>query len=89
MLKRPPRSGSASVLTLTTKYRPAFDRATFSNSGATMRQGPHHGAQKSTMTGSGDPLTSASKAVVVGASAGSPGGGSVALQPPHRVSLAP
>ena len=45
MPKRSPRSLSTSVLTLTTSSRPACRAATFSSSGATMRHGPHHGAQ--------------------------------------------
>jgi len=59
MPKRAPRSGRASVLIFTTSQRPAFARATFSSSGATMRHGPHQGAQKSTTTGRGEAARSA------------------------------
>jgi hypothetical protein len=45
MPKRSPSSDTASVFTLTTSRRPACRSAIFSNSGATMRHGPHHGAQ--------------------------------------------
>ena len=45
-------SFNSSVFTLTTSSLPACRAATFCSSGATMRHGPHHGAQKSTTTGS-------------------------------------
>src|ERR1700752_1765655 len=45
-----------------------------------MRHGPHHGAQKSTTTGTDDALTRASKTSAVGTSTGSPGADSGA---PH------
>ena len=45
------RSWTSSVLTFATTRRPPSERATFCSSGATARQGPHHGAQKSTSTG--------------------------------------
>src|SRR5688572_28585033 len=61
ILKRPARSCSSSVFTLTTTSRPASLEATRAISGATARHGPHHGAQKSTSTGTGDAFTSASK----------------------------
>src|SRR5439155_6468676 len=40
-----PSSFKASVLTLTTMKRPPARAATLTSSGATIRQGPHHGAQ--------------------------------------------
>ena len=63
-------------------------RATRSSSGATIRQGPHHGAQKSTTTGTAAARTSASKEPASGASMGAPGGDSVVPHPPHLASLA-
>src|SRR5262245_10530241 len=71
--KRSPSSGTASVLTLTINQRPAFDCATFTSSGATIRQGPHHGAQKSTTIGSWNDLIIASNASAEGTSKGSAG----------------
>src|SRR5262245_33242972 len=70
------------------KYRPAFDAATRSSSGATIRQGPHQGAQKSTTTGRAAPRTSASKATALGASIGSFGGARTVPQLPHFASFA-
>jgi hypothetical protein len=43
--------GSSSVLSFTTRTRPANSRAISSSTGPSMRQGPHQGAQKSTRTG--------------------------------------
>ena len=43
--------GDSSTLTMTTLSRPANSRASRSSAGATIRQGPHHGAQNSTTTG--------------------------------------
>ncbi|MBM2844019.1 MAG: hypothetical protein HW404_1856, partial [Anaerolineales bacterium] len=43
--------GFSSVLTLATSSRPAYSAASLSSTGATIRHGEHHGAQKSTMTG--------------------------------------
>src|SRR5262245_46315771 len=86
MRKRSPSSGRASVLTFTTTNRPAFDAATFASSGATIRQGPHHGAQKSTTTGSPALRTSASNTATLGISTGSDGGGSALLHLPQRAS---
>ena len=45
MRNRSPRSLKASVLTFTIRNRPCARAATLTSSGATMRQGPHHGAQ--------------------------------------------
>src|ERR1700752_2014035 len=43
--------GFASTSSLSTSTEPAYFSASFSISGATSRHGPHHAAQKSTMTG--------------------------------------
>ena len=53
-------AGASSTLSLTTFSRPACSRPARSTSGETMRHGPHHGAQKSTSTGT-DALISSSK----------------------------
>src|SRR5260370_32497772 len=45
------RFGALSVLTLTSLSRPGRSFAICSTAGDTIRQGPHHGAQKSTSTG--------------------------------------
>jgi len=44
------------------EHFPAFSFASFSNAGAIILQGPHQGAQKSTMTGTLDCKTVFSKA---------------------------
>src|SRR5436190_1204902 len=49
--KRYPRVGTSSVFTFATSRRPAVSFATLRTSGATILHGPHHGAQKSTSTG--------------------------------------
>jgi hypothetical protein len=46
-----PRPGSSSVFSLTTFSRPASSCDSRSTAGATIRQGPHQGAQKSMRTG--------------------------------------
>src|SRR6516162_9123110 len=75
--------GYSSVLTLRTKPRPAISRASSWTSGAAIRQGPHHSAQKSTRTG-----TLASRVIsansVAPTSMGWETGGKVALQEPQR-----
>src|SRR3984885_6135088 len=43
--------GASSTLTLTSLIFPAISVATFSKAGLTIRQGPHHGAHRSTTTG--------------------------------------
>jgi hypothetical protein len=60
--KRRPRDGTSSVFTFATSKRPAVSLATFRTSGATILHGPHHGAQKSTSTGTLEWFTRASKA---------------------------
>src|SRR5260370_37307932 len=52
MPKRRERLGALSLLTLTSFSLPGRSVAIFSTIGDTIRQGPHHGAQKSTSTGS-------------------------------------
>src|SRR5690349_18701028 len=54
-------AGLASTSTLTTSTAPSYLAASFSISGATILQGPHHAAQKSTTTGRSDLSTSSSK----------------------------
>jgi hypothetical protein len=56
-----------------------------SSSGAIIRQGPHHGAQKSTTTGKGDDAMSASNVAASATSSGSAGDVSCVRQAPHRV----
>ena len=58
-------SGCSSVLTFATNNSPSCSLAIFSKSGATIRQGAHHGAQKSTKTGMSDCRTAFSKAASV------------------------
>src|SRR6266704_1087427 len=61
----------------------AISVATFFTSGAAIRHGPHHAAQKSTSTGTRAAWTMLSK-VSGSASIGSAIGGSSALHAPHR-----
>src|SRR6187431_1503729 len=86
MPKRLPRLGNASVLTLATIQRPAFAAATRAISGATARHGPHHGAQKSTITGRWESRMSASNDVSDGTSTGSASDGIAWPQWPHFAS---
>src|SRR5258706_16211354 len=44
-------SGFVSELTFTSFQRPPYSRSSFSSSGPSTLHGPHHGAQKSTSTG--------------------------------------
>ena len=60
-------SGVSSTLVFTNLMRPPYCSARASTSGDTMRHGPHHGAQKSTTTGSEAASTSSAKAVSVSA----------------------
>src|SRR5436190_737049 len=69
-------AGSSSMLILTTLYAPSRIAAICSTIGDTCRHGPHHGAQKSTMTGKSLRRTSFSKVAVVTAFTGPSGGGS-------------
>ena len=60
-------SGFSSMLSLTMRTAPLAARTTFSRIGPSCLQGPHHGAQKSTMTGCSNEAstTSAMKLAVV------------------------
>src|SRR5262245_49541469 len=51
MLNARCRAGFASMSTFTTSTEPSYFSASRASSGATMRHGPHHSAQKSTTTG--------------------------------------
>jgi len=62
--------GNPSVFTFATINFPAASAATLPNSGATILQGPHQGAQKSTKTGSLDRMVRALKAASVRRSTG-------------------
>ena len=73
--------------TFTTSHSPACAAATFSTSGATMRQGPHHAAQKSTTSGMALLLAAALNAADEVASNAAPGGGSIDLHFAQRVRL--
>lgn len=75
--------GRRSVSTLAISTRPAFCPASRSSSGATMRHGPHHSAQKSTTTGHGASRTSASKSASASTWIGAAGGDRACLQRPH------
>src|SRR5688572_2660758 len=44
-------SGLVSEFTFTSRHRPPYSRSSFSRSGPSTLHGPHHGAQKSTRTG--------------------------------------
>eukprot|EP00218_Dolichomastix_sp_CCMP3274_P003605 CAMPEP_0170162414 /NCGR_PEP_ID=MMETSP0033_2-20121228/77081_1 /TAXON_ID=195969 /ORGANISM="Dolichomastix tenuilepis, Strain CCMP3274" /LENGTH=254 /DNA_ID=CAMNT_0010400039 /DNA_START=387 /DNA_END=1151 /DNA_ORIENTATION=+ len=61
--------GDSSVLSFTALSLPAYSVDSSSMSGAIMRHGPHHGAQKSTSTGMGLFKTSASNVASVTADA--------------------
>jgi hypothetical protein len=52
---------SSSTFTFTTLALPSYSLATSSSTGPTIRHGPHHGAQKSTRTGTSLLTTSSSK----------------------------
>ena len=64
-LKRAAVAGFSSTLSFATRTRPAISPANSSNIGAIVRQGPHHGAHKSSSTGSGERMTSASRVASV------------------------
>lgn len=73
ILMLPAMPGCVSVFTFATSNSPAARPASFMTSGATIRHGPHHGAQKSTSTGRDALLTSAVKAAGESISTGSAG----------------
>ena len=54
ILNRDANSGRSSVFTLATIQRPDPLAATLATSGSAILHGPHHGAQKSTRTGSAE-----------------------------------
>ena len=83
--ERDDSSSFASVSTFRTIALPARCSATFLISGATMRQGPHHAAQKSTITGTDEWATAASKSCAFSMSIGADGWGRSALHFAHRV----
>src|SRR5262245_52927633 len=76
-------SGLASVSTLSTSARPARRPAALAMSGATILQGPHHAAQKSTMIGTDAYAVAASNSAALRTSTGAPAGGNAALHLPH------
>src|SRR5438876_1151572 len=76
-------AGQRSVSTFKTIARDAISEATFFTSGAAIRHGPHHSAQKSTSTGTRAARTMLSK-VSGSVSIGSAIGGSSALHAPQR-----
>jgi hypothetical protein len=63
--KRDARPGFSSTFSLPILIRPARSAAICSSTGPTVRQGPHHGAQKSTNTGMGQASTSCSQLLSV------------------------
>src|SRR5688500_1148212 len=79
----PDTCGNSSVFNLATRRRPPVIPATFSTSGATIRHGPHQGAQKSTSTGTDELLIIAWKTGELPTSTGEPRAGSAALQLAH------
>src|SRR5579885_3344780 len=81
-------SGISSMLSLTMRTAPLALRTTFSRIGPNCLHGPHHGAQKSTMTGWSNEAstTSAMKSAVVTSLIG--GGADAPLPPPRRGSFA-
>src|SRR6185436_11266690 len=85
MPSRSPTAATSSVFSFTTRSRPAVRAATFSTSGATIRHGPHHGAQKSTTTGIAEEAIRPSNSDAVVTSTGEPMLGSSVLNLPHCV----
>ena len=86
-------AGSSSMFTFTTLYAPFRIAAICSTIGPTWRHGPHHGAQKSTITGSALCSTSVGNVAVVtaftGPSGGSSGTGSLGFSPAYTSSIQP
>src|SRR3954462_14956716 len=64
-------SGASSTLSLTTFMRPELASARRASAGETIRQGPHHGAQKSTTTGTDAVISSANESRSASTSHGS------------------
>src|ERR1700728_457771 len=86
MPKRAAIVGSSSTLTLAKRARGSSSLAALSKIGAIVRHGPHHGAQKSTISGMSLRSTCLSKVFDV-STIGSPVN-SLALQTPHLASEA-
>src|SRR5262249_46362519 len=82
-LKRAAVAGFSSTLSFVTRTRPAISAASSAITGAIIRHGPHHGAQASTSTGSGERSTSEAKVASLTVS-GSAAMCSGALHRPHR-----
>src|ERR1051325_4805750 len=83
-------SGFSSMFSLAMRTAPLLARTTFSRIGPNCLQGPHHGAQKSTMTGCSNEAstTSAMKlAVVTSLMGGAPAPGAPPSPPPIKVSF--
>src|SRR5437763_11452307 len=78
-------SGFSSMLSLTMRTAPLAPRTTFSRTGPNCLHGPHHGAQKSTMTGCSNEAstTSAMKVAVLTSLTGAAAAG----PPPIKVSF--
>lgn len=72
--------GEASTFTFTSLHRPASSVASCSRIGLTVRHGPHHGAHRSTITGS--EVRSATSANVASSASATQGNGD--LQRPQR-----
>ena len=85
MLNRADNSGFASVSTFNTSARPATFFATLATSGATIRHGPHHAAQKSTINGTDEAELIESKISALGTSIGVDGCGKAVWHLPHFV----
>src|SRR5580692_10514450 len=81
---RPATSGKASVSTFATTTDPVRWLASLATSGATARHGPHHAAQKSTKTGTGESRISSSNSSALPIATGCASGTSGALQAAHR-----
>ncbi len=77
-------SGTTSVSTFATSHWPRIVSATFANSGAIIRHGPHHCAQKSTTTGKADSAINRSKTGARSISTGSPGADKSTWHLPQR-----
>ncbi len=72
------------MFTFTNNISPAASRAAAANSGAIIRHGPHHGAQKSITTGNGHSRLNAPNALSLSTTTGSATRGNSPLHPPHR-----
>ena len=75
--------GFSSTLSFATRAWPPSSAASSSSVGASVRHGPHHGAQASTSTGSGERSTSAAKVASVTVSGAASSRGNGCLQRPQ------